>query len=162
MRKLSNTSGVAFIYQTSDSLRCARFPGCLLGSRAGWSFLQGWGPLSYCSTPPAFRPCAEPGLPQQVGQGARPASGPRKGGHWENTTILHLNECVGILLGALCWPSFLSLSLTIRSVTLAPGCRGLNLGSTTYWLSTLDKPLNFPRPQCPRICIKRIITVPTL
>lgn len=69
---------------------------------------------------------------------------------WASSLVL----CVG--------PSFLSLSLTIRSVALASGCLGLNHGSTTYWPSSLDKPLNFPRPPCPRICRTRIITVPTL
>lgn len=107
--------------------------------------------LSYCSTPSAFPLCAEPGLPQQVGQGARPASWPRTVGQWKNTII---SASVWTSISVICvGPSFLSLFLTIRSVALASGCLGLNLGSTTCWLSTLDMPFNFPRPRCPWICL---------
>lgn len=54
-----------------------------------------------------------------------------------------------------------SLSLT-RSVALVSGCLCLNPGSTAYWLGTLGKPFNFPKPQCPHLYNGGLIIVPAL
>lgn len=72
LRKLSHTSAVAFIYQTSDSLLCARFPGCLLGSRAGWSFLQGWGSPELLLRPTCISSMSRTSPPPAGGAGSMP------------------------------------------------------------------------------------------
>lgn len=150
MRKLSHTYGLGFIQQTSESLLSTRFPGCLLGPELAGapSRVGGPGPQTLVlllHTVCGFSVCRA--RPPLAGQSACPAAWLRTGG----TLGKHKLFASQRICGRLPWWSLLGLCshlfLTIRNVALTSGCLCLHPCSTTYWLGTVGKPFNFPKPQ---------------